>query len=359
MVSMSSVLFPNRRFTASKSQSASPTGGTIAMKDLEVDEIKSIWRMSPYIYGEETDKSSFGGRHKPKKLTLSATGANQVKSLPSEPNPKHLYNSYDDYLVASLSDAKLGGKANEVDIRERKPVGDKEINLAVDRIQQGRFFLTTRSSAPEITLQGAAAHVALAHPRRCDLGAGKHQDEQHRVRRIEIHHLRQHHRVQHLPSEGSHRPTLFLPARESVGSRHNEFYAQCRRPEQDPLGLPLEHLHANIPDSACRKADPSGTNFRNFGDKYGATKYDDLESISGQMVDYIRNQNLADGYLRIQSVRHERLWPGHAGLLCGGTDACIATWFIASSPLPKGSGRFLTISEVALVVGLRAKNGRG
>ena len=211
MVCMSSVLFPNKRFKASKSQSASPTGGTIAMKDLEVDEIKSIWRMSPYIYGEETDRSSFGGRHKPKELALSATGANQVKTLPSEPNPKHLYNSYDDYLVASLSDAKLGGKANEVDIRERKPVGDKEINLAVDRIQQGRFFLTTRSSAPEITLQGTPRMSLWPIHEDVTPELGKHQDEQHRVG-IEIHHLRQHHRVQHLPSEGSHRLSLFLPA---------------------------------------------------------------------------------------------------------------------------------------------------
>ena len=43
---------------------------------------------------------------------------------------------------------------------------------------------------------------------------------------------------------------------------------------------------------------------------------------------------------------------------CGGADAHSATWFIASSPSPKGSGRFVTVSEVALVVGLRAKHDR-
>ena len=117
----------------------------------------------------------------------------------------------------------------------------------------------------------------------------------------------------------------------------------------------------NIPGFGLKKADPSGTNFRNFGDKYGATKYDDLESISGQMVDYIRNQNLSDANL----LEANRYTPTNAYgqvtpiCLCGGTDAHRVTWFIASSPLPKGSGRFLTISEVALVVGLRAKQTGG
>ena len=120
MVCMSSVLFPNKRFRAAKSESASPTGSSIPMRDMEIDEVRSIWRMSPYIYGEEGDKSSFGGRSKPKDMAISATGNNTPKTLVGQPNPKHLYNSYDDYLVASLSDAKIGGKATDIDIKERR-----------------------------------------------------------------------------------------------------------------------------------------------------------------------------------------------------------------------------------------------
>ena len=81
MVCMSSVLFPNKRFRAAKSESANPTGSSIAMKDMEVDEAKAIWRMSPYIYGEEGDKSSFGGRSKPKDMAVPVTGNNTIKTL--------------------------------------------------------------------------------------------------------------------------------------------------------------------------------------------------------------------------------------------------------------------------------------
>ena len=42
--------------------------------------------MSPFIYGEDDDKSSFGGRKKPAEMAVPVTGNNTIKTLPGEPN---------------------------------------------------------------------------------------------------------------------------------------------------------------------------------------------------------------------------------------------------------------------------------
>ena len=93
MVCLSSVLFPYKRFRASNSTSPSaPVGGGVAMDDLEEKEIQSIWRMSPYIFGEKdnttTKSSSFGGRLRPASLAQNLpANPSQLRSLKGEPSP--------------------------------------------------------------------------------------------------------------------------------------------------------------------------------------------------------------------------------------------------------------------------------
>ena len=161
-----------------------------------------------------------------------------VKTLPGEPNPKHLYNSYDDYLIASLSDAKIGGNANDIDVKERKPVGDKNIKLPVDRIQQGRFFLTTRSSAPEISL-GGLPRMSLwpihktVMPRNWPTPrpAASAQGRNTRIFDTLIGFNTS------LRKGATVYPYFFQ--REDVGSRHHEFYVNVGRPQQGAVGLHL------------------------------------------------------------------------------------------------------------------------
>ena len=295
MVCMSSVLFPNKRFRAAKSESANPTGSSIAMKDMEVDEAKAIWRMSTYIYGEEGDKSSFGGRSKPKDMAIPVTGNNTVKTLAGEPNPKHLYNSYDDYLIASISDAKIGGSSTTIEVKERRPVGDKNIKLPVERIQQGRFFLTTRSSAPEISLGGLprvslwpihnTVMAELQNTKTSSISAGS---------RFTIYDTLIGFNTS-IRKGATVYPYFFQ--RETVDSRHNEFYVNSGGRNKVIWDYLTKAFLDDIPGFSLRRADPSGTNFKNFADKYGGTRYDDLPAITAQMVDYMRNQNLSDGNL--------------------------------------------------------------
>ena len=149
-VCMSSVLFPNRRWTANGADN-NPTGSKMSRMDEQ--QIQSIWRMAPYIYGEKND-GSFGGREIPDNMMVAASNTAKIDRLEGQPNPKHLYTSYDDYLIASTSDAKINGSPRDVDVKERQPADRGGISIPVDRLQQARFFLTTRSSGPEITLFG-------------------------------------------------------------------------------------------------------------------------------------------------------------------------------------------------------------
>lgn len=366
MVSLSSVLFPNKRFKALISHSQMPPkGGAVAMDTMDEDEVQSIWRMSPYIFGEKdnttTKSSSFGGRQRPAGLSQNLpANPTQIRTLKGEPNPKHLYASYDDYVIAATSDAAIGGQAKDVTVRERRAVkDDAQIKLPVDRIQQGRFFLTTRSSAPEITL-GGTPKICL-WPMAGSEGGWRGVDQELLSDRPIISasspysvydvliafnsHLRQGRQV---------RPYYFQ--RQDVGSRHAEFYDRFSGRNNTIWRYMANQMVEPIVGFTVNTDNRLGT-FRNFGAKYGGGQLDDINAIASLMIDYIRNQNLTDGNINSSN------WYVQSGVwgqvtpicMCGGAGPHSATWSFSTRPFPKGVGRFLTITEVALAIGLRNK----
>ena len=167
----------------------------------------------PTSMGRRVTRVRSAGAAKPKDMAVAATGNNTAKTLAGEPNPKHLYNSYDDYLIASISDAKIGGKATDIDIKERRPVGDKNDQTAGRSHPAGPVL----SDHPQF---GAGDQPRAACPA-CRSGRSKRASARNsRTPRraasgpVEIHHLRHPDRVQHLAPQGSHRLSLFLSARE-------------------------------------------------------------------------------------------------------------------------------------------------
>ena len=74
------------------------------------------------------------------------------------------------------------------------------------------------------------------------------------------------------------------------------------------------------------------------------------------MLDYIRNTNLYDGLLspnnryNSTAIAHGQVTPV---CLCGGTADHAATWMRSTQPAPRGIGRLVTVSEVALVFSCR------
>ena len=104
---------PNKRFRADKSQSANPTGSSIAMKDMEVDEAKAIWRMSPIFMGRRVTRVRSAGGANRRTWRSPSPETTPSKPLRASRTRSTCYNSYDDYLIASISDAKIGGKSTE------------------------------------------------------------------------------------------------------------------------------------------------------------------------------------------------------------------------------------------------------
>jgi hypothetical protein len=367
MVSLSSVLFPNKRFAAANSHSPlPPKGDGVQMREMEEKEIQSIWRMSPYIYGEKkntmTEASSFGGRQRPTSLagTTQGTNPSQIKSLKGQPNPKHLYASYDDYVISSLSDAAIDGRPTDIVVRERRAVQqDAEIKLPVDRIQQGRFFLTTRSAAPEITIPGTP-RISLWPLAGSEGGqVGVDQELISDRPRIGASSAYSVYDVligfnTHLKQGRAIRPYYFQ--RQDVGSRHAEFYDRFSGRNNTLWRYMSNLMIERIPGFTVRADNRLGT-FPSFGDKYGSGALDDINAIAALMIDYIRNTNLTDGNINsAQWYVSSGAWGQVTPIcMCGGVSAHNATWSFSTRPLPKGVGRFLTVSEVALAVGLRNK----
>ena len=363
MVCLSSVLFPNKRFHALVSFAPlAPAPGSVAMRQMDEDEIQSIWRMAPSIFGEKDNttskSSSFGGRMRPAGLAQNLpSNPSQTRALKGEPNPKHLYVSPDDYVIASTSDASIGGWPADIHIRERTTVNnDPQIRLPVERLQQGRFFLTTRSAAPEITLRGT--------PKMCLWpmagGAGGVADELASASPLVSSSSR--YSVydtllafnSHLRTGGRIRPYFFQ--RSDVTSRHDEFYENFDGRNATLWRYLSNQMVEPLPGFTVGTEAGLGT-FRSFGAKYGAGQLDDVNAIAALMIDYIRNQNLTDGNINSANWYVEKgAWGQVTPIcLCGGGRVHQQTWSLATRPFPKGVGRFLTITEVALAVGLRNK----
>lgn len=362
MVCMSSVLFPNKRFYAQASEPPGTTGGeSIQMDRMDEEEIQSIWRMSPYIFGEKDNSaskaSSFGGTQAPANLA-QATPSNptQIKTLPGAPTPKHLYNSYDDYVIAATADADMDDP-RKVKVQERTAVADDQrIKLPVNRIQQGRFFLTTRSSAPEITMRGTprVALWPIDHTMRTNELAQSSRAAITSGSRYSVFDVL-------IGFNASlKRGTTVYPyfyQREHWDYRHGEFHNTAQGRNVILYRYIANSLLERIPGFTLRSRDNSGMNFQNFSQKYGPGEGDDCYSLAGMALDYIRNQNTTDGNIMpanryIPTSSFGQVTPI---CLCGGADRHAQTWVDSTLARPKGIGRLMTVSEVALHVGLREK----
>lgn len=387
MVCLSSVLFPNKRLRAEGSERA-PTDSK--MKDLTLEEAQEIWRMSPYIYGESDEKTSLGGTQMAEPVKKSATtNANsiqpgQLNSLKGFPLGKHLYNTYDDYIIAATSDTDPNQTTESSNItpkvQERQTIQQDSrfprmrAARALDRIKQGRFFLTTRSSAPEITLHGTPrvslwpmsadimSRLDKANPSTGSLASAKFTAYDMLIGFNAS--IRQPKNRKN-PNSGYNVIPFFFQ-RTQAGYRHGEF---------NDHGTPVGHnrklwqyvtnvLARPIPGFTLQGSGGGSENtrsFRDFAEKYGATQYEDLPAIAGMFIDYIRNQNLYDPNLRPANYYSQ---PGASDqaygqvtsiCFCRGSGFHNDTWSDARTLYSKGIGRLPTVSEVALLITLRSK----
>lgn len=334
------------------------------MQEMTEDEVQSIWRLAPYIFGERDNSfprsSSFGGRQRPAGMgSVYPSNPRQIRTLEGEPKSKRLYTSLDDYtLAATLAEAR-GSQANDDSDADGMTVdADSPKTLIAERVRQGRFFLTTRGAAPELTLRGTpklCLWPMWGGPDGVE-GAVKNGRPPARPSPSSCYSLYDVLMADrsHLRSGSQIRPYYFQ--RRDVGSRHTEFYQFFDGRNHTLWRYLANQLVEPIPGFKAAADARLGT-FPSFGGKYGAGEFDDVSAIATLMVDGIRNQNTADGNIHPPNwYLSSQFWGQVTPIcLCGGTNQHGATWPFATRPTPKGMGRFLTITEVALAIGLRNK----
>lgn len=353
MVCLSSVLFPHKRFRASFSHAPLPPKTGVPMQDMTEAEVQAIWRRAPFIFGEKENSpeisSSFGGRQRPAGLASPIDSPpSKLKTLNSAPSQRNLYASVDDYLITPPPPPGAAGTSDSA-----------AVTPPADRFHQGRFFLTTHSAGSEITLRGTPK-MALWPMAGGGFGGVDTEllSEKPRISATSCFSI---HDVlvassAHLRAGEQIRPYYFQ--RLDVLSPHNEFYNSSQGRNNVLWRSVTRQLVDPLPGFLAAADDRLGT-FPSFGAKYGDGPFDDLSALTGLMLDRIRSENRTDGNLRA-SMRYT--YPLNQGwgqvtplCLCGGGQNHLDTWPRFDRPNPKGLGRFLTITEVALAIGLRNK----
>jgi hypothetical protein len=234
-----------------------------------------------------------------------------------------------------------------------------------EMLMHSRFLLTSRSSAPELTLFGTP-RMSL-WPIHGDLV------EEYRSGNPKLTASSPYSRYDMLigfnaaiQKDGRLSYPYFFQ-REDPGSRHAEFYDRFDR-RNTVLQRYIEALVKKpFPGFQLATLADGTNNSTSFNAKYSyssgasGSKGTDLSCIVALMLDYMRNQNLADPNLQknVQYTQYddpEKVGQGQVTpiCLCGGSNDHSKVWYNSQNTLPKGIGRLPTVSEVAMVISVQS-----
>ncbi len=333
MVCLSSILFPNRRWFGDNAQA----NGANAMAALSKDEVQALWRLSPYI--SDSEKGSKGGHATAGSLTdlVAKNDGTFAPRLEATPLGKHIYTSFDDLLFDVESDTASSQGASTP-----RKVFFKDDGKLVSRLREARFFATTHSAAPEITLFGTPRvslwPVSLEAASQEVSTGGKFTVLDKMIA---------------FDSFIGGQPYYFQ--RLDAGSRHAEAVnAGSSRIRNKDLNSYLNGLiNKSIPGYGPRKTGDAATLAQKYSTNFTNGPYGDAANIIAMMLDYIRQTNLYDGNLsEAQRYGTRGLGSGQIApiCLCRGSDWHAANWNDNTKLFAKGLGRMMTISEVALMM---------
>lgn len=277
MVCLSSVLFPGRRI-------GTPEGGHGQMTDLAITDAQLLWRIGN---GTGPGGSKAGTRPMTESLTARA-----------EPNDYTPYRSLDEMLTRSSSDDPA----------------------LANRVARGKFFLTTDSSAPELTAHG--------YPRVSVWPIDSRNPSP--------------------PSDFDQMAGVYRFERRVGASRHSDFYS----------GAENVRVLNFLKILTARPVPGFGAN--TLAGKYGTGSFSDRDQILASVYSHIRSTNL--GNLSDRAAVFSPSGQVTPICLCGGTSPHRYRFSRSDYPDPLGGGRMFTVSEVALVfhcTGWRDEAGNG
>lgn len=327
-VSLSSVLLPNRRFSPLEF----PVVNFPAMESMNYSSARGLWRLGRLTIAERDQGTSMGGSKLPNWQTLWAQN-------PNESIRQRRYVDIGDLVFDDADSSRfpvMEGTPNPKDGERRRSQFFAENPDSVELLEKSAFFLTTQSSAPEVTLFGTP-RVATWPMHAHTLKNGKT-----------------------LGDEQNRRDT-FYNHKIALGAmvKDRPYFVQRSDPSNGIKDFRSEGAGANrmLFDYLRRL---TGRPFPGF-DKGSSTflsKYgEDRDAIVLQIMDYIRGANFAEPQLPDKN---------QFSVLCIGVEyhgfGQVSPMQLASSMNPattdnhpQGIGRMLTISEVALIITCRAE----
>ncbi|MES2708576.1 MAG: Verru_Chthon cassette protein A [Verrucomicrobiota bacterium] len=373
-VDLSAVFFPGRRYTGTDGSWTMPIGASMQAA-LTNEQADLIWGLTPFITS---------GRSTGETGTLGGT-------RPTPRNGAAVNNSADDHLFASMDEAYFKASPQypvslDTPRRSMETDGQDPKGEFLQRLARSQFFLTHRSSSMEMTNQG--------YPR-----VSMFPVDTNALPYV-------------LNSTGSVPPSTVSPyditlamsamlgkrpyfiQRRDPSSRHNEFYFPSGAVDpsrtvnlfkylKELTRLPVAGYPPEFPGSAnfplvpALPEDPSGLTLASkypagfnpaTGDRYadsnvnkqnGQTLLDasDRSQILLNMLDFTRSMNMQPAFLTTADRYDDG--NGQATGLCGcgaATNHNSALLFSNNTyRVPRGAGRLMGPSEIAMVVNVAAK----
>lgn len=329
-VCLSSVLLPGRRLY--------PAGFPVVdstMETLTVEDAQDLWRMGRLIAAEENEGTSFGGT----RLT-DWTSLWDSQPRPRARQARYIANHEVLFDVAGSSP----GQNLQASMANGSPAGERRAITgifsrhpdALERLRRGGFFLTTTSSAPEVTLYGTPRVATWpAHAQTLDNNGNLDQEP----RRDTAHN----HKIK-LAAMLKGQPWFVV--RSEPGNGMNDFDRHGRGVNRQLYDY-LQRITSR-PIPGYQRA-----GYSTFEAKYG----EDRDSILLGIMDYIRASNFADGQLA-GTMQFSILCPGveHHGFgQVSPLQFRVRSSEMGTSNHARGLGRTPAISEVALVISCRAE----
>ncbi|MGK0188208.1 MAG: hypothetical protein ACI9R3_004000 [Verrucomicrobiales bacterium] len=296
MTSLSSVLFPY--------EGSGVNGRLDPEVPADLNKMETLWKITPGI----GIKGSRGGTQ----LADDSDGM----AVDAEPYPYHLYTAPEEILFG-------GEQRGSQSQRQLHP------QLTREKLEHARFFMSTRSRAPETT--------HLSKPRMSMWPVAERSDRRTGFDKV----------FAFCSTIGGGEYSF---QRGDAYSRHGEFYNRSNGRNET-----LYDYMKAITD------EPMPGFGSSFASKYGGGRFSDRDNLLAESFDYIRGVNLYDSYNSWSYTRggeNDRI-TGHGQIapicLCGGTEQHRARWGNSRLPLPKGFGRIFGLSEVGLFAIVRAE----
>lgn len=338
-VSLSTVLLPNRRFSPLEF----PVVTFPEMESMSFSAARGLWRLGRMTIAERDDSTSMGGSKLPNWSSL-------WNQAPTESTRQPRYADIGDLIFDSVNASRfpvMNGVPEAKDGQRRLSQFFVENPDSVRLLEKGSFFLTTQSSAPEVTLFGTPRVAiwpmhsqTLMHKTKLgDDDGNRDTTYSHKVALATM-----------VRPSWKNDPNKKLPMPYFVQRQNSAFGIKDFRTVAQGANRKLFEYLQQLTGRPVPGFDSGSSTFLS---KYG----EDRDAIVLEIMDYIRSANFGEPQLTGKN-QFSTLCPGEEHKGFGQISPMQLTSAVkppTTDNHPMGMGRMATISEVALIITCRAE----